>query len=129
MVDDEIDVVGGLAEIVPQRGGCGIEIEEPEIAVGFEARRRGQAEGGLVERFGIGVGARHGDELAVIAVAPAVIDAVEAARIAAALGADDGTAVAAGVEEATDRAFGVAAEDHRPGGDAAGFASSEAWPT
>ena len=48
-----------------------------------------------------------------------MIDALEAAPIAFALGADDGAAVPAGVEQAVELARLVAAEDHRPAGDPA----------
>src|SRR4029450_12549197 len=55
----------------------------------------------------------------VVAVGPAVIDALETAPVALALGADDGAAVAAGVEQAMERTGLIAAEDHRPAGDLA----------
>src|SRR5262245_23619412 len=84
-----------------------------------KSRRSPQAVGGLVEALGIGVGAGHAYQPPVVAVGPAVIDALETAPVALALGADDGTAVAAGVEQAMERAGLIAAEDYRPAGDLA----------
>src|SRR5262249_31584452 len=101
-------------EIVGERIGVAVEAHEPEPAVLLETRRPPQAIGRFVEALGVGVVARHADQAAVIAVGPAVIDALEAAPIALALGADDGAAVAAGVEQAMELAALVAAEDHRP---------------
>src|SRR5213079_1727690 len=60
---------------------------------------------------------RHADELAVVAVDPAVVDTHEAACITLPLGAHDSAAMAAGVEQAVHLAGLVAAEDHRPAGD------------
>ena len=48
-----------------------------------------------------------------------MIDALEAAPVALALGAHDGAAVPAGVEQAMELAGLIAAEDHRPAGDLA----------
>src|SRR6516162_6789654 len=74
---------------------------------------------GLGEGFTVSLIARHPDELAVVAVVPAVIDAHEPAGVALALGADHGAAMPAGVEQAMELALLVAAEDHRPAGDLA----------
>ena len=120
LVDDEVDVVLGAGEIVVQRRRVGIEVHEPEAAIVLEARRAAQAELRLVEVLRIGVVARHAVQRAVVAVGPAVIDALEAPRVALALGADERAAMAAGVEQAVDLALPVAAEDHRPAGDPAG---------
>src|SRR5207248_8559887 len=63
--------------------------------------------------------ARHPDQLAVVRVGPAVIDAHETSGIALALCADHRAAMAAGVEQAMKLALLVPAEDHRPPGDLA----------
>ena len=55
----------------------------------------------------------HADQLAVGAVAPAVIGAGEDGRVALVVAAHLHAAVAAGVEEDVDLAFPVAAQDHR----------------
>ena len=49
-----------------------------------------------------------------------MIDAVELPGVALALAADQRAAMAADVEQRADLALAVAAEDHRPAGDAAG---------
>src|SRR5262249_48021916 len=103
-----------------ERNGILVEAHEPEAAIFLEPRRTAQAVIGLVEGVRIGIVARHADELAVVAVGPAVIDAHEAARIALALRADDRAAMPEGVEQAVIHALLVAAEDHRPAGDLAG---------
>ena len=83
-----------------------------EVLVSEEILRREMAQ--IFGRCWIYVG--HSSELKapVIAVGPAVIDALEAAPVALALGADYRAAVAAGVEQAMERAALVAAEDDRP---------------
>src|ERR1700682_6766833 len=48
-----------------------------------------------------------------------MVDALEAAPVAVTLGADNGAAVAAGIEQAVERAALVAAKDHRPARDLA----------
>ena len=120
LVDHEVDVVLGAGEIVDERRRVLVEVHEPEAAILLEPRRTPQPEFLLVEALGIGVVAGHARERAVIGVGPAVIDAHEAPRIALALGADDGAAVPAGVEQAVVDVLGVAHEDHRPAGDLAG---------
>src|SRR5262249_56568912 len=60
------------------------------------------------------------DEAAVVAVGAGVVGGLEAAAIAVALGADDGGAVAAGVEQSVEFAGLVAADDDGAAGDLAG---------
>ena len=117
LVDHEVDVVLGAGEIVGERLHVLVEAHEPEAAILFESGRLLEPVRDLVKRFGIGVVAGHARERAVDVVAPAMIDAHEAPRIAHALGAHDRTAVAAGVEQAVIGAIAVAGEDDRPASD------------
>ena len=119
LIDDEVDVVLGAAEIVGERIGIGVEAHEPEAAILLEPPWSPQAVGGFVEALGIGVRARHAHQPPVVAVGPAVVDALEAAPVALALSAHNGAAVAAGIEQAVELPRLIAAEDHRPAGDLA----------
>src|SRR5262249_3027083 len=119
LINDEVDIILRLAEIGLERFGVLVEAHEPEAAILLEAGRSSQPMVGLVEGLGIGILSGHPDELAVAAVGPAVIDAHEAARVTLPLGADDRTAMTAGVEQAVNPPLLVPAEDHRPAGDLA----------
>src|SRR5262249_12479861 len=120
LVDPQTDVLLGAREITEQVDRVAIEVEEPEVAVTFEPRHRDEAHLRLVEARRIGLLARHVAQRTVQLIGPAVIHAVEIARIAFALAAHHGAAVAARVDQAADRAVAVAAEDDRPAGRPAG---------
>ena len=119
LVDHQVDIVLGAGEIVDERIGVLVEAHEPEAAILLEPRRPPQPERDLVERLGIGVAARHAAPAGRHCRRSSRDRCTEAAPVALALGADDGAAVAAGVEQAVDLALLVAAEDHRPAGDLA----------
>ena len=114
LVDDEIDIVLGVAEIAVEIDRLAIEIGEVEIAVGLEPRHRHQAHFAFVERLAIGILARHRLEPAVGMIGPTVIHAVELPGIAFALAADQRAAVAAAIDQRAHGTFAVAAEDDRP---------------
>jgi len=82
LLDHEIDVVPGARQVGDEVDGVAIEVEEPEVAVALEPRHRDEAHLRFVEARRIGLLARHVAQAPVHAVGPAVIHAVEVARIA-----------------------------------------------
>src|SRR4051812_9819477 len=119
LVEHEVDVLGGAAEILLQRRGVDVEVEEDEAAVVLDARRRHEAELRAVEVRRIGALAGYGIEAAIAVIGPAVIEAGVALRVAARLAAHDRATMAAGVQEHAQRVLAVAAEDQRPAAHAA----------
>ena len=86
----------------------------------FEARDRNEAARCLVKFLAVGIVAGNSLELAVGVIGPAVIHAIKLPRVAFALAADDGAAVAAGIDQRARGALAVAAEDDRPARHVAG---------
>src|SRR5687767_334663 len=113
LVDDDVDIFLCAGKVVLERHRVGVEIEEYETAVRRYARRLLQGEVALVEARRIGVLSGHAVELAVPVIAPPVVEAGMALRIALGLAADDAAAVAARIEEDTDPALAIAAEYDR----------------
>ena len=116
LVDNEIDVLLGLAQIAVEIDRVGVEIGKIEVAVLLEPRDGDQAHFLLIERGAIGIGARHRFQPAIRMIGPAVIHAVELPSVAFALAAHQRAAMPAAIDERMDLALAVAAEDDRPPG-------------
>src|SRR5258708_4415178 len=114
LVDHEVEVLLRAGEVVRERYGIWIERDEHEAAVRGHMRRLRESQLGTIEAGGIARFAGHAVELTVAIVAPAVIEALVAARIARALAAHRGAPVPAHVQEHADLRGAVAAQDDGP---------------
>ena len=114
LIQYEIDVLDRRTEVFAQRHGVRIEVEKDKTAIGLDAGRLLEAELGAIEIRRISALPRHGVKPPVAVVGPAVIEAGVAIGIALRLAADDGAAMAAGVQENAQLVPAVAAQNQRP---------------
>ena len=119
LVNDEIDVILGAREIVDEGRGLRIKTQEPEVAIGLEARHLRESVRGAIEFWTIGFLAGDTLQRSIGVEGPAVVHAVEAARVALAFSAHHRAAMAADIEHGADFALRVAAEQDRAAGDLA----------
>ena len=120
LVDDVVDVFLGASQIVRQRHRVGVEADEPEAAILLEARHVHEAAAVVLVAFRIGALLRDHAQAAVRAEHPAVIEALEHARLAGLLPADAAAAMRAEIVEDVDLAARVAIENEVATGDRAG---------
>ena len=97
-----------------------VERDKDEAAVGFHARHLRHVVLRLAEIAGIAVRPRHAAQLAGVEEVPAVIRALERARIALVPAAQRRAAMGAAVVERADRAVHIAHDDQRTQAEPAG---------
>jgi hypothetical protein len=120
LVDDVVDVFLGARQIVRQRHRVGVEVDEPEASILFEARHMHEAAAVVLVAFGIGALLWNAAQAAVGAEHPAVIEALKYARFAGLLPADAAAAMGAEIVEDADLSTRVTVEDEVAAGDCAG---------
>ena len=99
LVHDQIQVLAGVREVLLQTLDRRIEADEDEAPVALRTRRPPKPEGGALKGGAVGLLPWHPDELALVAVGPAVIEALEALLVSAGLTTDLRAAMPARVQE------------------------------
>ena len=121
LVGDQVDIFLGARQVVAERHGIAVEIDEPEIAVAFEPRHLHEvgAAAAVVLLAVVALLEARG-KAAVHVERPAVIEAAERQRIALLFAHHHRAAVRAGVEEGVHGPAAIAVEDELAAADGAG---------
>ncbi len=117
-VDDEVDVLLGVAEVGGEFDDAGVEAGEHEAPVGLHALQALEPQLVEVQPAGVGVAVRHALQLSFGIERPRVVEALEHFGIPRVLPAYQRAAVRAGVVEDVDVAgFHPANHENRPTAD------------
>ena len=113
-VEKGVEIPGHLSEVIEERRSFGVESGEVEAAVVVDLSHGHEAPLGGVQFVVVGLlEAGDSDELAVVAVGPAMVGADEGGGVAGIGAADAVAAVTADVEEGVDFAGGVTGHKDR----------------